>query len=977
MKRLFIISILVSVANFYATAAYLVDIPQTLIQPNGQVIHCFASGDEFYNWLHDENGFTIIQGSDGYYYYATQTKGKIVASRYKVGTVDPATKGLKPHLKISREEYLEKRKSMFPLERKSLETKNNTGVLNGITIYIRFADDTNFSQQTIAQLHQNFDGANNSMRNYFQRTSYGQLDVRTTHIPANNTGVVTTFVSSRNRNYFQPRSATNPAGYDPNSNNDRAHREFQLLRDAIDWVRNNNLIPNDINIDRDGDGYADLVNFIVKGRSEGWNSILWPHKWALQRVGTTNYETVISGNIRVREYTFLPEDQASVRVLCHEVFHVLGAPDLYHYDDAFRHLNPAGSWDVMGSGSGHMLGHMKVKYGGWINPASIQEITAEGTYTLLSQGKNQTSNLFKIPGATSTSEYFLIEYRQRTDDVFEANLPGSGLIVTRINPNMRGNANYNGKDILDEVYVLRPDGSVTADGTISNANLSNRVGRTALSKHHAIKPFFSNGTFADFTIFNVIDSGDFIRFRFSPTTAPDPINIAGRWNEDSIFLSWRPSASEKNVVLIYDTVPITGFLETGTTYQIGEKLSFGPTVLHMGSDSSFTHRPIIPGKTYYYRLFTNASSKYSVGIDIRFLTVWDTVSKIDTIHNFLPSDNEFGAYWLAINNVRNGYITGHNALRFSKFVELYKNETVRRVNGLIFNIGVLQQYNADASLLLQVWDVNNAGTPGQELAVQEIPYRDLRLGWNTVYFKNPPIVKSNFFIGLTIHYRTPTNTDTIAFRTTLINNSRETTTFVYTNEGVFASISSRVTGAHVGMAYRSILQSGGLYLTTLPQWISPPTEGARNQIINIYTTYQDYEVVSNEDWIHVSVNKALDQIVVDVDPTTVDRIGEILIIADTDTVRAFVRQGVSVSVQEDVELAVSLFPNPSSDGIFYLQSDGEEMQLDVFDILGRNIWSRRTFSTGEKIDLSRHQKGMYFLRIIKNGQQKTFKLIIS
>ena len=51
-------------------AAYLRDIPITVHQPDGSVIECYATGDEYYNWLHDKDGYTIIQSqSDGYYYY--------------------------------------------------------------------------------------------------------------------------------------------------------------------------------------------------------------------------------------------------------------------------------------------------------------------------------------------------------------------------------------------------------------------------------------------------------------------------------------------------------------------------------------------------------------------------------------------------------------------------------------------------------------------------------------------------------------------------------------------------------------------------------------------------------------------------------------------------------------------------------------------------------------------------------------------
>jgi hypothetical protein len=94
-----------------------------------------------------------------------------------------------------------------------------------------------------------------------------------------------------------------------------------------------------------------------------------------------------------------------------------------------------------------------------------------------------------------------------------------------------------------------------------------------------------------------------------------------------------------------------------------------------------------------------------------------------------------------------------------------------------------------------------------------------------------------------------------------------------------------------------------------------------------------------------------------------------------------VRQSSATTIQKgvelkDEELAIDVFPNPSKDGIFYLQSDGKEMQLDVFDLKGRLIFSRKTSSNTEKIDLSRQTSGLYLLRIIKDGRQRTLKLIM-
>ena len=43
--------ILLMVSGVYS--AYLRDILITVHQPDGTEINCFASGDEYYNWLHD------------------------------------------------------------------------------------------------------------------------------------------------------------------------------------------------------------------------------------------------------------------------------------------------------------------------------------------------------------------------------------------------------------------------------------------------------------------------------------------------------------------------------------------------------------------------------------------------------------------------------------------------------------------------------------------------------------------------------------------------------------------------------------------------------------------------------------------------------------------------------------------------------------------------------------------------------------
>ncbi|MDZ7741560.1 MAG: hypothetical protein U5Q03_07385 [Bacteroidota bacterium] len=143
IKRSLIISLLAM--PMFLSAAYLVDYPMTVTQPDGTKIHCFASGDEYYNWLHDANDYTIIQSqTDGYYYYAEMKNGELLPSKYKVGSADPALTGLKPNINISPEKRKLIREEFWANTPQWPESyrgsRDGADTLNNLVIYIRFSD---------------------------------------------------------------------------------------------------------------------------------------------------------------------------------------------------------------------------------------------------------------------------------------------------------------------------------------------------------------------------------------------------------------------------------------------------------------------------------------------------------------------------------------------------------------------------------------------------------------------------------------------------------------------------------------------------------------------------------------------------------------------------------------------------------------------------------------------------------------------
>ena len=87
--------------------AFLQDIPINLRQPDGTMISCFSSGDEYYVRLHDENDFTIMQNADdGYYYYVQQVKDEVVLTNYRVDQSMPSVVNFQSGIHISNSDNL-------------------------------------------------------------------------------------------------------------------------------------------------------------------------------------------------------------------------------------------------------------------------------------------------------------------------------------------------------------------------------------------------------------------------------------------------------------------------------------------------------------------------------------------------------------------------------------------------------------------------------------------------------------------------------------------------------------------------------------------------------------------------------------------------------------------------------------------------------------------------------------------------------
>ncbi len=590
-------------ASGFLQAAFIKDLPLTLVQPDGRKVSAFVTGDEFHRWVHDRNGYAILKDpSTGEFVYAVRGRGGVVASRYRVDARSAQALGLEKSLGA---EWAAQNPSLRPrLERARVAGAPSTGTINNLVIFIRFSDDSEFGEPiSLYDGWFNASGASsNSLGEYFFETSYNQLSISSTFYPPSVGGFVVSYQDSYPRGYYRPYDAvSNPIGY---TGYEGGFREQALLKAAVTAIASQ--VPTDLNIDADSDGLVDAICFIIVGGTDAWASLLWPHASFLpyEPYVYINGKRASAYNLQIQDY--MKPNVVGVGVLCHEMFHILGAPDLYRYTD--RSIEPVSIWDIMGSPDNppqHTGAYMKHQYGHWLD--SIPEITSPGTYSL-NPLASPTGNCYRIKSPASSTEYFVLEYRKKVG-IYEGTIAVEGLLVYRINTLAHGD-----ESPPDEVYIYRVNGTLTVNGDPYTAVFSQEEARTALDDTTNPSCFLSDGTEGKLRLSDVGSLGDTISF--------------------SVDWSYTPSLTTAAVTNIGTTAANGGgsvtvdFGDAVTDRGVCWSTSPRPTIdgphEHAGSGLGAFSVPVtglVPATLYHLRAFATNSSGTGYGTEVTFSTL--------------------------------------------------------------------------------------------------------------------------------------------------------------------------------------------------------------------------------------------------------------------------------------------------------------------------------------------------------------------
>ena len=408
----------------------------SVLTADGKLVDIYMKGDEHLKYAKTHDGFTLVNHSDEWWYAEPSEDGYAKKSTYKLVALEDESDDLIKFKKECPKNILPNPSTSASILRSTEETRGSqtnatpiVGERRALVILMQYKDlpfkkTRGDFEALFNEIGYRENNAIGSVRDFYQFASQGQLD----------------YISD----VYGPYTSKNPMSYygKNNSVNGSDSNPEELCIEAV-----KSLPPDfDYNLyDNDGDGYIDNVHIIYAGYGEeagASSNAIWAHE-SPHRIGLKN-----EVGFSLAGYSCSPElrgnigkDITNIGVICHELGHALGAMDYYdtNYGTGGEY-DGTGEWDIMASGSWNDKGRAPSNFNpyvrslvfGW-NPISVLDADLTLSIPPMGTETQEISTVYMIETGTE-NDYFLVENRQQQE--FDIALPGAGLMIYHIHPNI-------------------------------------------------------------------------------------------------------------------------------------------------------------------------------------------------------------------------------------------------------------------------------------------------------------------------------------------------------------------------------------------------------------------------------------------------------------------------------------------------------------------------------------------------------------
>lgn len=439
----------------------------TVKTEDGKDVSISMRGDENIKYAVSSDGYTLINDSSGWWYAEKDTEGDIKKSAYRLMTSEDETEELRVFKKnCPKSLTLKPRQDVVNVPSSQdggTTVKANRTIIGerrALVVLMAFKD-VSFKKKkeefvnlfNSKDYHEN--NAIGSVRDYYDFASQGQLDYVS--------DIYGPYTAQYNMRYYGAN--TGDGGSDSNP-----------VALCIEAVRN---LPADLDYslyDNDGDGLVDNIHIIFAGHGEEAGAsadAIWAHEYPHRIVLKNEVGYSLAG------YSCSPELRGNsganityIGVICHELGHALGAMD--YYDTNYGtggEFDGTGKWDIMASGSWNDQGRTPPNFNPYVRSVVFgwnKQVVLENNQSIsmprMEIGNSEQTVVYRL-NTGSSGDYFLLENRQQYK--FDAALPGAGMMVYHVHPNIE---KYN---TTNTINASHPQGFYPVCAAYSDPNKKN------------------------------------------------------------------------------------------------------------------------------------------------------------------------------------------------------------------------------------------------------------------------------------------------------------------------------------------------------------------------------------------------------------------------------------------------------------------------------------------------------------------------